>query len=333
MGKTGILLCGHGSRSTGAVTEFEGLAKALTDRFPDNPVAYGFLEFATPIIQDGLAALMDQGVTKVLAVPGMLFAAGHVKNDVVSVLNDYAAANGRIEVGFGRDLGIDPKMLAAARDRIEQAEQAASSDVAREDTLLMVIGRGTSDPDANGNIAKIARMLGEGMGYGWTEIAYSGVTYPLVAPGLEHAIKLGYKRIIVFPYFLFTGILIQRIYDITDQIAAQSPDIEFLKAGYLNAHPLVVDTFVDRVQGIEGGDNNMNCLTCIYREQVVGFEAAVGRPQQGHHYHVQGVGADNAKSHDHTHDDEHGDGHGHTHPPHPHADHPHGPGKRDPNAT
>lgn len=329
MGKTGILLCGHGSRSTGAVSEFEGLAKALTGRFPDNPVAYGFLEFATPIIQDGLSSLMDQGVTKVLAVPGMLFAAGHVKNDVVSVLNDYAAANDGVEVGFGRDLGIDPKMLAAARDRIEQAERDASSEVAREDTLLMVIGRGTSDPDANGNIAKIARMLGEGMGYGWTEVAYSGVTYPLVAPGLEHAIKLDYKRIVVFPYFLFTGILIQRIYDITNQIAAQNPDIEFLKAGYLNAHPSVVDTFVDRVQGIEGGDNNMNCLTCIYREQVVGFEAAVGRPQQGHHYHVQGGSTGAAEPHTHEHDHEDG----HTHPPHPHADHPHGPGKRDPNAA
>lgn len=193
----------------------------------------------------------------------------------------------------------------------------------------MVIGRGTSDPDANGNIAKIARMLGEGMGFGWTEVAYSGVTYPLVAPGLEHAIKLGYKRIVVFPYFLFTGILIQRIYDITDQIAAQNPDIEFLKADYLNAHPSVVDTFVDRVQGIEGGDNNMNCLTCIYREQVVGFEAAVGRPQQGHHYHVQGGGAGATEPHTHEHDHEDG----HTHPPHPHADHPHGPGKRDPNAA
>ncbi|NKB21434.1 MAG: sirohydrochlorin chelatase [Alphaproteobacteria bacterium] len=333
MGKTGILLCGHGSRSTGAVSEFEGLAKALTERFPDNPVSYGFLEFATPIIQDGLASLLEQGVTKVLAVPGMLFAAGHVKNDVASVLNDYAATQEGIEIGFGRDLGIDPKMLAAARDRIEQAERDAPDEIAREDTLLMVIGRGTSDPDANGNIAKISRMLGEGMGYGWTETAYSGVTFPLVAPGLEHAVKLGYKRIIVFPYFLFTGILIQRIYDITDQIAAQNADIDFVKAGYLNAHPSVVDTFVDRVQGIEGGDNNMNCLTCIYREQVIGFEAAVGRPQQGHHYHVQGVGTGTEESHSHGHEHEHDHDHSHTHAPHPHADHPHGPGKRDPNAA
>ena len=50
----------------------------------------------------------------------MLFAAGHVKNDVPSVLNAYAAEH-RIRIDFGRDLGIDPKLLAAARDRIDAA--------------------------------------------------------------------------------------------------------------------------------------------------------------------------------------------------------------------
>ena len=75
-----------------------------------------------------------------------------------------------------------------------------------------------------------------------------------VAPGLEHAVKLGYRRIIVFPYFLFTGILVERIYSITDQIAAANPQINFVKAGYLSAHELVVDTFVDRLNGIATGN-------------------------------------------------------------------------------
>jgi sirohydrochlorin cobaltochelatase len=329
MGKTGIMICGHGSRSTEAVAEFRNLAKALRLRLPDQPVEYGFLEFATPIINDGLEALVAQDVSHILAVPGMLFAAGHVKNDVVSVLNDFTAGtgpDGGLTLEFGRDLGIDPKMLAAAEDRITEAERKAAP-VPREETLLMVIGRGTSDPDANGNIAKIARMLGEGMGFGWTETAYSGVTYPLVAPGLEHAVKLGYRRIIVFPYFLFTGILVERIYSITDQIAEQNPGIEFIKAGYLGTHSNVVDTFVDRIRGITEGDNNMNCLSCLYREQVVGFEHAVGQPQVGHHYHVQGIGSGNGQDRDQDHD------HSHTHAAHPHADHPHGPGRRDPGSA
>ncbi len=327
--KPGIMICGHGSRSTAAVDEFRGLAAAIDRRYPDNPVEFGFLEFARPIIRDGLDALVEKGVTRIFAVPGMLFAAGHVKNDIASVLNDYAASR-RSEgvaliVEFARDLGIDPKMLAAARARIEQAERDAPGGISREDTLLMGVGRGTSDPDANGNIAKIARMLGEGLGFGWTETCYSGVTFPLVAPGLEHALKLGYRRIVVFPYFLFTGILVERIFAITDQIAAANPAVEFIKAGYLGAHDLVVDTFVDRINGIATGDNAMNCLTCMYRERVVGFEAMVGQKQHSHHHHVEGIGTGAAlPDHQHDHD------HPHAHPAHPHADHPHGPGKRDP---
>ena len=76
---TGIMICGHGSRDEGAVAEFEKLALGIRKRSNGIPVEYGFLEFATPVIKDGLAALVNQGVTDVLAVPGMLFAAGHAK--------------------------------------------------------------------------------------------------------------------------------------------------------------------------------------------------------------------------------------------------------------
>ena len=112
----------------------------------------------------------------------------------------------------------------------------APADVPLHETLLVVVGRGASDPDANSNVAKVTRMLWEGFGFGWAETAYSGVTFPLVEPALEHAARLGYRRIVVFPYFLFTGILVQRIYDATDAVARRHPGIEFVKAPYLNDH-------------------------------------------------------------------------------------------------
>jgi sirohydrochlorin cobaltochelatase len=39
------------------------------------------------------------------------------------------------------------------------------------ETLLMVVGRGASDPDANSNVAKVMRMLWEGFGFGWARPA------------------------------------------------------------------------------------------------------------------------------------------------------------------
>ncbi|MDO9418689.1 sirohydrochlorin chelatase [Pararhizobium sp.] len=291
--KLGIMVCGHGSRNQNAAREFASVSEGLRARYPDIPVEYGYLEFCNPVISAGLDSLRAQGVTRVLAVPGMLFAAGHAKNDIPSVLNTYQAQNPGMVINYGRELGIDLKMIRAAGDRITEALDAANAehgDVPRHETLLMVVGRGSSDPDANSNASKVMRMLWEGMGFGWGETCYSGVTFPLVEPGLEHAVKLGYRRIVVFPYFLFTGVLVKRIYSYTDDVAERHPGIQFVKASYLNDHPLVLDVFQDRVKEILDGAALMNCQMCKYREQVLGFEAEVGLPQESHHHHVEGIG-------------------------------------------
>ncbi len=346
--KLGVMVCGHGSRNQNAALEFAKVAEGLKTRFPEMPVEYGYLEFCNPVITHGLDQLRQQGVTRVLAVPGMLFAAGHAKNDIPSVLNTYNAQHGEMEIIYGRELGIDLKMIRAAGERIKSAiaEADATGDkVPAEETLLMVVGRGASDPDANSNVAKVMRMLWEGLGLGWGETCYSGVTFPLVEPGLEHAARLGYRRIIVFPYFLFTGVLVKRIYSYSDQVAARHPNIQFIKAPYLNDHPLVIDTFADRVNEILEGQNLMNCQMCKFREQVLGFEDQVGLPQESHHHHVEGIGGglegcpcsgdcdascrDEAFCKDHglpwTPLHNHAHDHSHDHHPYPHADHPHGP--------
>jgi sirohydrochlorin cobaltochelatase len=287
---TGVMLCGHGSRNRRAVDEFAALAERLRGRLPEVPVEYGYLEFADPVIHRGLEQLRAQGMTRILALPGMLFAAGHAKNDIPSVLNTYAAAHPGLEVTYGRELGVDLKMLRAAGDRIAEAIAASPRKLANHETLLLVVGRGASDPDANANVAKVMRMLWEGMGFGWGAVAYSGVTFPLVAPALEHAARLGFKRIIVFPYFLFTGVLVKRIYAAAEEAQTRYPDIEFLNAPYLNDHPLVMETFLDRLREMLVGENLMNCALCKYREQVLGFEAEVGLAQASHHHHVEGIG-------------------------------------------
>ncbi|MEM1302862.1 MAG: sirohydrochlorin chelatase, partial [Pseudomonadota bacterium] len=255
------------------------LADKLPAYMPDGwDMEYGYLEFANPVIRDGLDKLRENGCERILAVPGMLFAAMHSKNDIPTVLNTYAAKHG-LAVSYGRELGVDPKMVAAAGARIEEALSAAGGNVSRHDTCLVVIGRGASDPDANANVAKIARLLHEGMGFGWCEVGYSGVTFPLVEPCLQHAAKLGYKRIVVFPYFLFSGILIDRIYGFTDQVAAEHPEIEFVKAGYLGDHPKVLETFAERVLEQDSDEGIANCGTCAYRTQILSLE-------DGSHTHI-----------------------------------------------
>jgi sirohydrochlorin cobaltochelatase len=302
MNDTAVLLCGHGSRDPEAIEEFEIAAAALHRHLTPQDFATGYLEFARPTIQQGLADLVSRGARRILAVPGMLFAASHVKNDLPWEMNSFMAANPGIEVRLGRDLAIDPKLLAAAAERI-----AAVAPEDRQDAVLVVVGRGTNDPDANSNIAKITRMLWEGMGFGWAETAYSGVAHPRVDAALDRAARLGFRRIVVFPYFLFTGVLVKRIYAQTDDAAVRFPAIEFIKAPYLRDHPRVIDAFVERVAEFAGGDPNMNCQLCKYRTQIVGYEEEVGLAQQAHHHHVRGGDhrPDHHQHHHHDHPHEH----------------------------
>jgi len=352
-GPIGVLICGHGSRNRLAVAEFAELAALVARRLAPLPVEHGYLEFARPILRDGLERLQQQGVRHVLAVPAMLFAAGHAKNDIPSVLNTFAAETG-LRVDYGRELGVDLKMIQAAGARVREALDQADADdreAGREptplhDTLLVVVGRGSSDPDANSNVAKVTRMLVEGFGFGWGETVYSGVTFPLVEPGLRHVVRLGFKRIVVFPYFLFSGVLVSRIRQHTERVATDHPDIRFIAASYLGDQAQVIETFVERVHEVVAGETAMNCSLCKYRAQVLGFEREVGAPQHSHHHHVEGLtdGCDlcerectgacqpdgvpiplggHSHNHGHEHDHSHEDHHHHT--PYPHADHPLGP--------
>jgi len=133
------------------------------------------------------------------------------------------------------------------------------------------------------------------------------VAQPLVEPALRRALKLGFPRIIVFPYFLFTGVLVKRIYAAAQRVQADYPDIEILNAPYLRDHPLVLDCFADRVSEVADGEPAMNCRLCKYRTQVIGYETAVGSAQAGHHHHVRGIGTDAEHGH------HHGDHHHHSH--------------------
>ena len=326
----GILICGHGSRAKIAEEEFSLLAKGLRARHPSLKVEYGFLEYSAPNIHMALDSLLEQGVKKIYAVPGMLFAATHAQNDIPSVLTTYMEKHPGLTIEYGQELGLHDEMIAAFQARILEAlgkDHVHDGDL--YDTMLVVVGRGTSVSQANAEAAKLTRIVCENMGFGWSETVYSGVTFPSVGRGLEMAVKLGFKKIVVAPYFLFGGKLIDRIYAYTDKVAAENPDIEFLKAGYLKDQAHVINTFSQRIEETIVGPKPALSLMQSFKERLARGEVDI------HHHHAefQPDGSEKEHSHDHSHDHSHGHSHshghghshGHSHAPYKHIGHPHGP--------
>ena len=247
-----MLLCGHGSRDDGAMAEFQLVAAGIRARLPDYPIETGYLEFARPTIRDGLAALAERGARRIFAIPGMLLAASHVKRDLPREINTFMADNPEVDIRLGGDLSIGPKLPCAAADRIAAAAQDPA--IPRAQSLLVVVGRGASDPDANSNISKLTHRLRDEMGFGWAEVAFTGVAQPRVEAVLGHSARLGFRRIIVFPYFLLTGVLLKQIYGQADAAAGLFPEIEFVKALYLRDHPEVLGAFHDRIREVCDSD-------------------------------------------------------------------------------
>lgn len=329
MGRKGIMVCGHGSRDKGAEREFSLVAEGLRKRFPELPVEYGFLEFSAPNIHMGLDALKAQGVDEIFAVPGMLFAATHAKNDIPSVLTTYEDDSEALQVHYGSELGLHSTMIDAFQARIYESLgiDPAAPPESLYDTMLVVVGRGTSDTMANAEVSKLTRIVNENMGFGWADTVYSGVTYPSVGAGLERLVKLGFKKIVVAPYFLFTGRLIKRIYGYVDRLEGMFPDVEFIQTPYLSDHEKVIDAFEFRVKEIMNGALPSENLMSSFKRRLAAGEVDV------HHHHAEfkpdtkDSAHQHAHSHDHqhTHDHDHDHSHGHSHGVYQHIGHPLGP--------
>lgn len=311
----GVLICGHGSRAKIAAEEFSLLAKGLRERHPNLKVEYGFLEYSSPNIHMALDSLIAQGVEKIYAVPGMLFAATHAQNDIPSVLITYQEKHPSLEIEYGQELGLHKEMIQAFQTRILEAmglDHVHDGDL--YDTMLVVVGRGTSVSEANAEATKLTRIVCENLGFGWSETVYSGVTFPSVGRGLEMAIKLGFKKIVVAPYFLFGGKLIDRIYAYTDKLAVENPNIKFMKAGYLKDQSHVINTFTQRIEEtIAGPAPSLSLMQC-FKERLTRGEVDV------HHHHAE-YHPEGTLHSDHS----NGHSHSHSHVPYKHLGHPHGP--------
>jgi sirohydrochlorin cobaltochelatase len=262
-------------------------------------------------VRDAVAQLVAQGRRDVVAVPLILLAAGHAKGDIPASLARERERHPGLRTRYARPLGVHPVVMALLRERL------AASALPDPDGILLV-GRGTTDPDANADLYRAARLLWETtreLGVDFVEPAFVSLAWPSVAQGLERLRLLGARRVTVLPYFLFAGVLPERIVVQSAQAAAGS-GLEVRVAPVIGDCDALADLVLERFAEAAGGPVAANCDACVYRIAMPGFEHRVGAPQHPHDHPddpAQGHGHSHAHTHAHAHPHEHADGHGHGH--------------------
>ena len=261
MADAALLLVGHGSRSADGVAAYWRFADAVQAEAPELRLGCGFIELAEPDLDSAVGGLVEAGATSVVAVPLVLLGAGHMKNDGPAALARARQNHPGVEFAYARALGVHPTPLEVASERIATAIAGWPA----AGTGVVAVSRGSSDPDANADLFKVARLLADYRRAEFVEAAFVSLALPSVADAFDRCRRLGARRIAVVPYFLFTGILVNRIGAQARAWAADHPDIDVRVGHEMGPDRRLAALVLDRYREARAGDVRMNCDCCTYR--------------------------------------------------------------------
>jgi sirohydrochlorin cobaltochelatase len=312
-----LLMIGHGTRNESGRQCFIDFVEAYQALDPSRPVFPCFLELTEPSIAAVVDRCVAEGYHELSALPLLLFAARHNKFDVTNELDRARQRHPQLKFHYGRHLGIAPSILDLWRSRLSQLDTPTYNpqQIPRAETVLLFVGRGSSDPDANSDVFKFARMLWEGSDYLTLETCFIGITHPRLEEGFRRAKLYNPRRIIVLPYFLFTGALVEKIYDISAQEQATHPQTEIVCLPEMGIQSDLLHLVRERELETQLGQVAMNCEMCKFRLAAIQMPTVASHG--GSHPHEHGHDHDHGHHHDHGHEP-----HGH-HPDHGHHHHEH----------
>ena len=296
------------------------------ERGAADAVAGGFIELSPPPLKDAVAGLVEGGHRELTAVPLILLAAGHAKGDIPAALAREKERHSGLRTKYARPLGPHPVILDLLRRRLHETLMA--SDAAAGADAVLLVGRGTTDPDANADLYRAARLLWEtsrDLGIRQVEAAFVSLAEPSVPEGLDRLRALGAKRVVVLPFFLFPGVLPTRIHTQVSDWTVAKPGVVATVADVIGDCDELADLVIERYIEADGrgaAPVGMNCDACVYRISLPGFEARVGQEQRPHdhpddpahahghsHDHPDGQAQAQAYEHSHLHDRAQSDGH------------------------
>ncbi|ORV17884.1 sirohydrochlorin chelatase [Mycobacterium celatum] len=231
-----LVLTAHGSKDPRSAANARAVASRLVRMRQDLDVRIAFLERNSPNLVDVLASLPD--ARRAVVSPLLLASAYHARLDIPKQI----AEAGAYGVRQADVLGEDDRLVSILRWRL--AEVGVSG---RDRGLgVLVVAIGSSDGAVNARTATVAAKFAKGTRWAGATMAFATGPQPSVAEAADRLGRLGARRLVIAPWFLAPGRLLDRVQGYARQagIAMAAP---------LGAHRLMVETLLDRYdQAIAG---------------------------------------------------------------------------------
>lgn len=119
----GILIVGHGSKSSDAVREFEQMVAYTSRQTGDFVVKGAHMELAEPNVPDTVESLVAAGVTDIRVLPYFLYTGNHIKHDIPGILAEEKRKHPHVTFRFGKALGFEPRIADILLAKAGEAEE------------------------------------------------------------------------------------------------------------------------------------------------------------------------------------------------------------------
>ncbi|MCK9989375.1 MAG: sirohydrochlorin chelatase [Rugosibacter sp.] len=300
MNDTSFLLVGHGSRNREGNKEILHFAAQWRERHPEWRIEVCFIEHAEVLLDEGLDRAA-RNARRVIALPFILNAAGHVKMELPAALNAARLRHPGVRFDCMRHLGMGREIFAVLKSQLNGLMKHLDMPDPRT-TGVILLGRGSSDSGANGELAKMARWLFEDGDHDLVDLAFTSITWPRLETVVQRQVRLGMKQICIIPVYLFTGVLIERIKAQLVRLQGQYPEIAFALGTHFGFDQGIFDLLDAKATGHEMAEGGLlECDGCKYR--LAAEEEHLHDHSHTHTHH-------GAEDHAHTHTQTH------AHPPH-----------------
>jgi sirohydrochlorin ferrochelatase len=238
-----LIAVAHGSRdprAAAAVSDLMGLVRTRASL--DARVA--FLGHALPSVPDVLDAVygslsddrQERDAPTAVVLPLLLTAAYHSDADLPALLGEAARRLPGLRISYGEPLGPHPALLRVLDRRLAEVGARASA----SSTAVVLAAAGSSRPDANAAVARMAAAWQRVRGWRSVVPAYASAAGPSPGEAVTELLHAGAPRVVVASYLLAPGVFADQVRE--RSLAAGAAAV----SAPLGAAPELADVVIER---------------------------------------------------------------------------------------